>query len=156
VQSLFSELAAKENMLVPHYPALSNPFRSKRREAEIFEQTANRVGLVPLDPDREAGTLSGGNAQKLVVGRWMTAVDQTCLLLLDEPTQGVDVGARHDLYKLFKAYASKPGHAVIFSSSDPEEIVALADRVVVLVGGEVADIVSPSIGEEALLTLAHS
>jgi ribose transport system ATP-binding protein len=155
-QSLFSEMAAQENMLMPHYPALSDPLRSKRREAATFERTANLIGLIPFDPDREAGTFSGGNAQKLVVGRWLTGLDRTCVLLLDEPTQGVDIGARHDLYELFHAYAAKEGHAVIFSSSDPEEIVTLADRVVILVDGRVASVVDPAIGEEALLTLAHS
>lgn len=155
-QSLFSEMAAQENMLMPHYPALSDPLRSKRREAAAFERTANLVGLIPHDPDREAGTFSGGNAQKLVVGRWLTGLDQTCVLLLDEPTQGVDIGARHDLYELFHAYAADGEHAVVFSSSDPEEIVTLADRVVVLVDGHVVNIVDPAIGEEALLTLAHS
>jgi ribose transport system ATP-binding protein len=155
-QSLFSEMAAQENMLMPHYPALSDPLRSKRREAATFERTANLIGLIPFDPDREAGTFSGGNAQKLVVGRWLTGLDQTCILLLDEPTQGVDIGARHDLYELFHSYAAKDNHAVVFSSSDPEEIVTLADRVVVLVDGHVVSIVDPVIGEEALLTLAHS
>lgn len=154
-QSLFNELAAQENLLVPHYPALSSPLRSKGREAAIFEQTANVIGLLPPDPAKEAGTLSGGNAQKLVVGRWMTGLDETCVLVLDEPTQGVDIGARHDLYGLFRTYAGTQGHTVIFSSSDPEEITTLADRIVVLVRGEVAGIVDADVGEEALLTLAH-
>src|SRR3984957_6054020 len=155
-KQLLREMAAQENMLMPHYPALSDPLRSKRREAEAFERTANLIGLIPFDPDREAGTFSGGNAQKLVVGRWLTGLDQTRLLLLDEPTQGVDIGARHDLYELFHAYAAREDHAVVFSSSDPEEIVTLADRVVVLVDGGVVSIVDPAVGEEALLTLAHS
>lgn len=155
VQSLFNELAARDNLLVPHYPALSSPLRSKSKEAAIFERTANVIGLLPPDPDKEAGTLSGGNAQKLVVGRWMTGLDETCILVLDEPTQGVDIGARHDLYELFRAYAAASGHAVIFSSSDPEEVVTLADRIIVLVKGEIVSIVEPDVGEETLLTLAH-
>ncbi len=154
-QSLFNELAAQENLLVPHYPALSSPLRSKTKEAAIFERTANIIGLLPPDPNKEAGTLSGGNAQKLVVGRWMTGLDQTCILVLDEPTQGVDIGARHDLYELFRQYAGVDGHAVVFSSSDPEEVIALADRVAVLVQGEVTAIVDADVGEEAILTLAH-
>jgi ribose transport system ATP-binding protein len=85
----------------------------------------------------------------------MTGIDETRLLLLDEPTQGVDIGARHDLYELIRAYVAEPDHAVIFSSSDPEEIVALAHRVMVLVDGQVVEIVDPGIGEEVLLTLAH-
>ena len=154
-QSLFSEMTAQENLLIPHYRALSKPWRSMRQERGVFKVTARQVGLVPADPEKDAGTLSGGNAQKLMLGRWMTGVDETCLLLLDEPTQGVDIGARHDLYELIRGYAALPNHGVIFSSSDPEEIVALADRVIVLVDGHVAGVVDPGIGEENLLTLAH-
>ena len=154
-QSLFSELAAQENLLVPHYPALSNPLRSKRREAAIFERTANLIGLIPPDPDKDAATLSGGNAQKLVVGRWMTGIDETSVLILDEPTQGVDVGARQDLYDLFRRYAEADGHVVLFSSSDPDEVIALADRVLVLVDGAPVAIVDSAVGEEELLTMAH-
>lgn len=154
-QSLFGEMSAIANLLLPHYPAISHPWRSLTRENTIFEATAKRVGLVPAEPSRDAETFSGGNAQKLMVGRWMTGIDETHLLLLDEPTQGVDVGARHDLYQLIRAYAAHKDHAVIFASSDAEEIVALADRVIVLVDGQVSEIVSPEIGEEALITLAH-
>ncbi|XBS68426.1 sugar ABC transporter ATP-binding protein [Acerihabitans sp. KWT182] len=154
-QSLFSGMSAQENLLLPHYPAMSRPWRSLADEAAAFRKTAQRVGLVPAEPDRDAETFSGGNAQKLMVGRWMTGIDATHLLLLDEPTQGVDVGARQDLYQLIRAYAAQKDHAVFFASSDAEEIVALADRVVVLVDGKVSEIVSPDIGEEALITLAH-
>lgn len=154
-QALFSDMTAQENLLLPHYSAMSHPWRSLRRESEAFADTAGRVGLVPAEPMREAGAFSGGNAQKLMVGRWMTGIDATHLLLLDEPTQGVDIGARHDLYQLIRAYAARKDHAVIFASSDAEEIVALADRVLILVDGQVSEIVSPEIGEEALITLAH-
>lgn len=153
--SLFSGMTSQENLLVPHYRALSRPWRSRRREAAVFKQTAAKVNLVPADPQRDAGTLSGGNAQKLVVGRWLADVCDASLLLLDEPTQGVDIGARHELYTLIRAYASADRHAVIFATSDPEEVVALADRVIVLVDGAVADIVAADVGVEALLTLAH-
>lgn len=154
-QSLFSGMSAQENLLLPHYAAMSHPWRSLANEAETFGKTAKMVGLVPAEPGRDAETFSGGNAQKLMVGRWMTGIDATHLLLLDEPTQGVDVGARQDLYQLIRAYAAQKDHAVFFASSDAEEIVALADRVVVLVDGQVSEIVSPDIGEEALITLAH-
>lgn len=154
-QSLFAEMSAEENLLLPHYPSMSQPFRSRRRERAAFLATANRVGLVPVDPVREGGAFSGGNAQKIMVGRWMTGLDNVDLLLLDEPTQGVDIGARRDLYDLFRAFVSGGDSAIIFASSDPEEMVALADRVIVLVDGRVIDIVDPAVGEEALLTLAH-
>lgn len=154
-QSLFGSMSACENLLLPHYSALSRPWRPFRKERDLFRRLATRVALEPADPNREGANFSGGNAQKLMVGRWMTGIDSSHLLLLDEPTQGVDVGARQELYGLIRDYAEQPEHAVIFASSDPEEIVALADRVIVLVEGEVVSIVDPSIGEEKLIALAH-
>ncbi len=154
-QSLFGSMSACENLLLPHYNALSHPWRPRKKEHAIFQRLAQRVGLLPADPAREGNNFSGGNAQKLMVGRWITGIDNSHLLLLDEPTQGVDIGARQELYALIRDYAAQPEHAVIFASSDPEEIVALADRVVVLVDGKIASIVDPTIGEEKLITLAH-
>ncbi|KGT86434.1 hypothetical protein NG99_25635 [Erwinia typographi] len=154
-QSLFGSMSACENLLLPHYSTLSRPWRPLGKEKAIFQRLAKRVSLKPADPHREGANFSGGNAQKLMVGRWMTDIDSSHLLLLDEPTQGVDVGARQELYGLIRDYAAQPEHAVIFASSDPEEIVALADRVIVLVEGEVVSIVDPSIGEEKLIALAH-
>lgn len=154
-QSLFGGMSARDNLLLPHYTTLARPLRRFRRERAIFARLAQRVGLKPADPERDGSQFSGGNAQKLMVGRWMTGIDSSHLLLLDEPTQGVDIGARHDLYGLIRDYAGQPEHAVMFASSDPEEIVALADRVIVLVEGRVAGIVEPGIGEEQLIALAH-
>lgn len=154
-QALFGSMTAKENLLLPHYSSMSKLWRSGKKEKSIFHDLAQRVGLKPNDPEREGASFSGGNAQKLMVGRWITGIDKSHLLLLDEPTQGVDVGARQDLYELIRNYAGQPQHAVMFASSDPEEIVALATRVIVLVEGEVASIVEPSIGEEKLIALAH-
>lgn len=154
-QSLFASMSACDNLLLPHHSAMARPWRRFGQERVIFNQLAQRVGLTPADPDRDGGSFSGGNAQKIMVGRWMTGIDSSHLLLLDEPTQGVDIGARHDLYGLIRDYAAQPGHTVLFASSDPEEIIALADRVLVLVDGQVTDIVSPDVGEEKLLSLAH-
>ncbi|MFH8134916.1 sugar ABC transporter ATP-binding protein [Pantoea osteomyelitidis] len=155
IQSLFGSMSACDNLLLPHLNTLSRPWRHFKRERALFTDLAARVGLKPADPERDGANFSGGNAQKLMVGRWMTTIDRSHLLLLDEPTQGVDIGARHDLYELIREYAAQPEHAVIFASSDPEEIIALADRVIILVEGEIADIVTPDVGEEKLLALAH-
>ncbi|WP_413733894.1 sugar ABC transporter ATP-binding protein [Sodalis sp. RH21] len=154
-QGLFGSMSARDNLLLPHFSTLSRPWRRFGRERAIFAGAARRIGLKPADPEREGNNFSGGNAQKLMVGRWMTGVDSSHILLLDEPTQGVDIGARQDLYGLIRDYAAQPGHGVIFASSDPEEVVALADRVIVLVEGNVASIVEPGIGEEKLIALAH-
>jgi ribose transport system ATP-binding protein len=154
-QSLFGELTAMENVLMPHFDELSRVIRRPAAESAAFGRIALEVGLTPNRPAQEADRFSGGNAQKLAVGRWASSLGRTRVLLLDEPTQGVDIGARHDLYDLLRQFAVRPGRAVVFSSSDADEIVALADRVVILVDGAVTDILSPRIGEEALLSLAH-
>ncbi|MDQ3334578.1 MAG: sugar ABC transporter ATP-binding protein [Myxococcota bacterium] len=83
----------------------------------------------------EVATLSGGNQQKVVIGKWLELAPR--VLLLDEPTRGVDVGAKVEIYKLVEALVAK-GHAVLLASSDLPEITRLADRVLVLREGKLA------------------
>jgi ribose transport system ATP-binding protein len=80
-------------------------------------------------------SLSGGNQQKVVLARWLRR--STRLLLLDEPTQAVDVGARADLWRLIHE-ASEAGVAVVIASSDPEELAHMCERVLILRNGRVA------------------
>jgi ribose transport system ATP-binding protein len=81
-------------------------------------------------PNQPVKYLSGGNKQKVVLGKWLAA---SCkLLLLDEPTIGIDVGARQDIYRLIREFRLEPDHAVILASSDIDEILEIADRIVVL------------------------
>ena len=83
----------------------------------------------------EVATLSGGNQQKIVIGKWLELAPR--VLLLDEPTRGVDVGAKAEIYALVEELASR-GHAVVLASSDLPEVVRLADRVIVLREGKPA------------------
>ncbi len=83
----------------------------------------------------EVATLSGGNQQKVVIGKWLELAPR--VLLLDEPTRGVDVGAKAEIYRLIEELVAR-GHAVLLASSDPPEIVRLADRVLVLREGRLA------------------
>ncbi|WP_432945578.1 sugar ABC transporter ATP-binding protein [Kribbella sp. CA-253562] len=134
-QSLFRNLSAIENLLMPHYSRLSRGGRRFGRERAAFARAADNVGLTPREPSTAAGAFSGGNAQKIAVARWASVGERVRCLLLDEPTQGVDVGARQDLYELVRQFAIEQEAAVIFASSDPEEVIALADTVAVLVEG---------------------
>jgi ribose transport system ATP-binding protein len=156
LQALFMDLAAIENVLMPNYSRLSRWWRRRAAERKVFAEVAGHVGLEPADPGKSAANFSGGNAQKIAVGRWLTGLDATAVLLLDEPTQGVDVGARKDIYQLLRNYVTTADRAVVFASSDAEEIVALADTVLVLVDGLPVGVVSPQVGETALIELAHS
>ncbi|MEP6864817.1 MAG: ATP-binding cassette domain-containing protein, partial [Deltaproteobacteria bacterium] len=83
----------------------------------------------------EVATLSGGNQQKVVIGKWLELAPR--VLLLDEPTRGVDVGAKAEIYALVEELTSR-GHAVVLASSDLPEVVRLADRVIVLREGKPA------------------
>jgi ribose transport system ATP-binding protein len=107
-----------------------------RRHAEHAGTTevATRLQLHPADPTRLIATFSGGNQQKAVIGRWVL---RGCrVLLLDEPTRGVDVGARAEIYALIRQLAAD-GLAIVVVSSDIPEVLALADRVLVLRDGAV-------------------
>ncbi|WP_190818467.1 sugar ABC transporter ATP-binding protein [Saccharopolyspora pogona] len=155
-QSLFPGMSALENVLMPHFNRLARGLRRRRAESEAFDGTAADVQLHPNNPRLDVTSFSGGNAQKLAVARWVDDLSSTRVLLLDEPTQGVDIGARHELYELIRAFAARQGHAVLVASGDPEEVVALADRVVVLADGSVAGVLRPEDGEEAIIALAQS
>ncbi|MFM7261793.1 MAG: sugar ABC transporter ATP-binding protein [bacterium] len=106
-----------------------------RGEAGLVARMVARMQLRPPQPSRRVHTLSGGNQQKTVIGRWL-AVDPK-VLLLDEPTRGVDVGARAEIHAEVRRLAAA-GSAVIFASSELEEVLLLADRILVMHEGAIA------------------
>lgn len=157
-QAIFGDMPALENLLMPHYGALGGGIRNIRAERQLFRTAADAVHLLPPDPKQEGGLFSGGNAQKLVLSRWVTGIDPkpVSLLLLDDPTQGVDVGSRYEIYDLIRAFVAEGDRSVVFASNEPEEALMLADRIVVLSEGRVVDIRhATDLDEQSLLTLAH-
>ena len=153
---IFLTLPGSDNMLLPSFRRLSAAgiWRRPQRERTDFKSNAERVRLSPLRGDIAGRGYSGGNQQKLVIGRWLPL--ECRLLLLDEPTQGVDVGARSDLYASFTEVA-RSGRSVIVTSSEPDELVQLCHRVLVLARGRiVAEVRGDDINEHRLLELAHS
>ena len=158
VQAIFSDMSAAENLLMPHFTALERGLRRKAKERRLFARAADSVHLSPPDPRQEGGLFSGGNAQKLVLSRWVTGIDPkpVALLLLDDPTQGVDIGSRFEIYDLIRRFVGDGDRAVVFASNEPEEVLMLADRVVILSEGSIVDIRSTAdLDEQNLLTLAH-
>ena len=101
--------------------------------AAAAEVTA-QLDVRPADPTRPVRTLSGGNQQKVVLARWL--LEECSVLLLDEPTRGVDVGARSEIYALVRRLAAR-GVAVLLVSSEVPEVLGLADRVLVVREGRV-------------------
>jgi ribose transport system ATP-binding protein len=104
------------------------------RERGAAREQIDALELRPGDPDRAAGALSGGNQQKILLARWL--VHGTTVLLLDEPTRGVDVGARTEIYALIRRLADA-GTAIVVVSSEIEEVLGLSDRVMVIAEGRV-------------------
>lgn len=139
--------------------ALATLDRRRRRglvdgaaERAVAAAQVERLGVRTAGIEQVVQTLSGGNQQKVVVGRWLAA--EPTILLMDEPTRGVDVGAREELYLLLERLASE-GLAVLFASSDMEELLRLSDRVVVLHDGQINGTLDRSVAtEEAVMELA--
>ncbi|GAA3885787.1 sugar ABC transporter ATP-binding protein [Saccharothrix violaceirubra] len=110
---------------------------------------AERVGVHPIDVDLRAGLLSGGNQQKVVLAKWLAA-DPT-VLLLDDPTRGVDLGARAEIHALLRSI-SDSGKVVVLCSTDLDELAAICDRVLVFHRGRLcAELAGDSIDQHTLL-----
>jgi ABC-type sugar transport system ATPase subunit len=156
-RGVFTELTSAENILLPHVARLSTPFgRRLHAEGQAFQRVADRVQLQPATPEMLCRHFSGGNQQKLVVGRWLVEGSHVDVLLLDEPTQGIDIGARGDIYRLIRETVADTDTSIVFASSDPEEVLLLADRVLVLQRGRlVLDANVEGLTEQALLAAAH-
>jgi ribose transport system ATP-binding protein len=131
--------------------ALRRPFLARRRPGVAREWIA-RLGILPADPHARVGTLSGGNQQKVVFAKAIAGGGR--VLVLEEPTAGVDVGAKEDLRGLVGGLATG-GAAVLVVSSDPEEVLGLCHRIVVLRKGRVvADVARERATRHDLVELA--
>jgi ribose transport system ATP-binding protein len=127
-------MAAGHNATLPILPSLSvMQFIHRRRERELIKWLWERLQIVPPNPEMPAQNLSGGNQQKIVLAKWLAMRPK--LLLLDEPTRGVDVGARAEIHRLIRQMAEE-GTGVIFASSELPEVLTLADRILVMHSGQ--------------------
>jgi ribose transport system ATP-binding protein len=138
-QGGISDLTAAENVTLPALGAFWKGGRLRRRaETGEVEEWMSRTNVVPADPHRKFATFSGGNQQKLVFSKWFRLNPR--VLILDEPTQGVDVGAARDLYSLVQ-HAAADGLALVLLSSEWEDMARICHRVIVLDrGAQVADL----------------
>jgi ribose transport system ATP-binding protein len=148
--SAVSEFNIRENISLA---TLSRSARfgliNSKAEREQALHWLEAVDVRPALPEKNYGQLSGGNKQKVIVARWLATTPD--VLVLDDPTSGVDVGARHQIYELVRAQAAR-GLSVVLCSSDLEDLVELCDRVVCLVDGEVStELTGEQIDENRLL-----
>ncbi|WP_026412896.1 sugar ABC transporter ATP-binding protein [Actinomadura oligospora] len=135
-QALLLDQSVTANITLGALPRYSRfGWLDRSREARDARRRIADLDLRPADPQRPIRTLSGGNQQKAVIARWLLD-DGLRLLLLDEPTRGVDIGARAELYTVVRRLADS-GVAVLLVSSEVPEVLGLADRVLVMREGRV-------------------
>lgn len=128
-------LPIRENLSLAVLQRLSTASVIRRAsERELAGRYIDRLGVTPAEPERRTLTLSGGNQQKVVVGKWLASEPR--VLILDEPTRGVDVGAKADIHWIVGDLVAS-GVAILMISSELPEILAVSDRIVVLHKGAV-------------------
>lgn len=153
-QALFAELGLDQNVTIAHLGRFARfgVVLDRAREAAAGEAAIARLSIKASGPDARVTELSGGNAQKVVLGRWL--FPGVKVVLLDEPTAGVDVGAKSDILKLVRELAAE-GAAVLIASSEFEELLAVCDRILVLREGRItAERPASAVDEHSLILLA--
>ena len=145
----------RENMTLGRLKSFRRRGRIRPRDERIFvDHWINELELQPPDPERHYQTLSGGNQQKVILGKWL-GVDPK-VLVLDEPTNGVDIGAREKIYNTIRDQATR-GLAFVVCSSDAAELAEVSDRVLVLSAGQIeSEIEGEEITEAAIVHEIHA
>jgi ribose transport system ATP-binding protein len=152
-QGLFLDLAAHENIVMATLERDGRYGLLNRRKAQSISSDA--IGLLNIRVPHaqvRAGGLSGGNQQKLLISRWVAIGPR--ILILDEPTRGVDVGAKSEIYRIMSQMAQQ-GVAILMISSELPEVVGMSDRVYVMHEGSIAgELSGAEISQESIMTLA--
>jgi ribose transport system ATP-binding protein len=154
-EGIVPEMSVRENLTLALLPRLTRAgIIDEDRQREIVDRFIARLGIKTSGPEQKIRELSGGNQQKVLLARWLCMDPK--LLILDEPTRGIDVGAKAEIQSLIKELADQ-GLGVLMISSELEEIVEGSDRVVVLRDGRtVAELPKAEISEERIIAaMAH-
>ncbi|MGY2051442.1 sugar ABC transporter ATP-binding protein [Methylobacterium sp. JK268] len=149
-EGIVADLTVRENIVLA-LQARRGPFRPLSREAQdaIARDFIALLDIRPPDPERPIGLLSGGNQQKAVLARWLATEPR--LLILDEPTRGIDVGAHAEIIRLIRRLCDE-GLALLVISSELEEIVTYSDRVIVMRDrAQVAELAGEAVDVTAIL-----
>ena len=147
-------MSIEKNLAIASYDKLAKfGVVNRKKEIEYAKEAIKSYDIRPAMRHLPVGNLSGGNQQKVVLGRWLSRKPQ--VLLLDEPTAGVDVGVKHELYHLMRALAST-GSIVIMVSSDLAELTHVSDRILVMHGGKFFEEFTHETATQASVLLAAS
>jgi galactofuranose transport system ATP-binding protein len=154
-EGIVPDLSVRENLTLALLPRLASAgVVDDARQREIVDRFIARLGIKTAGPEQKIRELSGGNQQKVLLARWLCMDPK--LLMLDEPTRGIDVGAKAEILKLVRELAAQ-GLGVLMISSELEELIEACDRVTVLRDGRsVAELPRAHLSEQAIMTaMAH-
>ncbi len=150
---LVLEMSVRENVSLARLRQLQIAgLLSRQSERDLTDQMIRQMHIKTPSREQIVHYLSGGNQQKVVLGKWLALSPQ--VLLLDEPTRGIDVGAKHEIYETMERLAAD-GMAILFVSSEMEEILGMSDRTLVMHEGRIAgELAREELSEEAVMQLA--
>ena len=146
-------LSIRDNVSLASFPAMSRwGMLDRRRQTDLVQEKVRELDVRPADIERLASKLSGGNQQKVVLAKWL--LTQARILLLDEPTRGVDVGAKKEIYATIAGLAAR-GMGILLISSELPEILGMCDRTLVMREGRLAgEFTREAATEEKILACA--
>ncbi len=134
-QGLVLGMNCRDNMTLPQVDDLkAGPFVAEGAEIAIFDQYRDRLDIRTPGWRQQVGNLSGGNQQKIVIGKWLSMHPN--VLIVDEPTRGIDVGSKSEIHKLLRELAAQ-GYAVIVISSEMPEVLHVSDRIAAMYSGRI-------------------
>jgi ribose transport system ATP-binding protein len=150
---LIVDFNVRENISLPNLDAYSSAkIINRGKETKAALDACKAINIKTPTPEMRAANLSGGNQQKVVLAKWLTFSPK--LLIFDEPTRGIDVGAKAEIYQLIRKLAAN-GVSVIVISSEMEEVLGISDRIAVMHEGRLTGILQRSqFSEEAVMRLA--
>lgn len=151
---LCTKLSIRQNLALPNLDLICNRFGviNSRKEDALCEKAVSDLLIKTPSVDVDSGNLSGGNQQKVVVGKWLARNSR--VVIFDEPTRGIDVGAKVEIYHLMNEL-KKQGIAVIFVSSEMPEVMGIADRIIVMCDGRITgEVMAQETTQNEILKLA--
>jgi len=152
-QGLLLAMSIRDNLVLAAASDLSNcGVIDSAKERTAIDEAVEKLQIKLNDLDAPVRTLSGGNQQKVVIGKWL--MKEPRILLLNDPTRGIDVGTKQEMYRLMRELA-QTGIAILFYSTDYEELIGMCDRVVVCYGGKlIRELKGTDLNEHNLVTAA--
>jgi ribose transport system ATP-binding protein len=152
-EGLVVEMSVRENITLPSLPRFTRlGLIQRKRERKIADEQISSLRVKTPNSEALVMNLSGGNQQKVVLGKWLAM--QPKVMILDEPTRGIDVGAKAEIYRLMRELAAT-GTVIIMISSDMEEVLHVSDRVAVMHEGRITGVLErPQCSEENIMQLA--